>query len=58
MAERDKTLDHKLASIRSGHYLPSDFIIADAKDADMGFGARGPGPVYDENNQPTTACAP
>ena len=40
-----KSLDSKLARIRSGQYQPKDFIIADAKDADMGFGATGPGPV-------------
>lgn len=45
----DKTLDLKLARIRTGQYTPSDFIIADAKDADMGFGATGPGPVTTSN---------
>jgi hypothetical protein len=34
----------KLASIRAGTYKRSDFIIADAKDADMGSGITGPGP--------------
>jgi hypothetical protein len=34
----------KLASIRAGTYRRSDFIIADAKDADMGSGITGPGP--------------
>lgn len=53
MPGRTTTLDHKLARIRAGHYRPTDFIIADAKDADMGFGARAPGPVYDADNQPT-----
>jgi DhnA family fructose-bisphosphate aldolase class Ia len=38
------TLDHKLGRIRAGRYRHSDFIIADAKDADMGFGLIGPGP--------------
>ena len=39
-------LDDKLARIRSGAYRRSDFIIADAKDPDMGPGlhAVGPGP--------------
>lgn len=41
------SLDQKLDRIRSGQYSPSDFVIADAKDADMGFGATGPGPVID-----------
>ena len=38
-----KSLDRKLAAIKAN---PSsrDFIIADAKDADMAFGARAPGP--------------
>src|SRR5947209_20366833 len=38
-----KTLDAKLAEVRAN---PSSraFILADAKDADMAFGARAPGP--------------
>lgn len=47
-----KTMDEKLARIRAGAYKPSDFIIADAKDGDMGFGAGAPGPYYDQHNQP------
>jgi DhnA family fructose-bisphosphate aldolase class Ia len=39
-----KTLDAKLAAIRAGKYKPTDFIIADAKDGDIGFGAAAPGP--------------
>ena len=39
-----KTLDTKLAAIRAGAYKPTDFIIADAKDGDIGFGAAAPGP--------------
>lgn len=42
-----KTLDTKLARIRSGAYRPQDFIIADAKDADMAFGLLSPGPRRD-----------
>jgi hypothetical protein len=38
------TLDQKLARIRGGQYRHADFIIADAKDADMGFGLTAPGP--------------
>jgi hypothetical protein len=38
-------LDRKLASILAGTYGPDDFIIADAKDADMAFGLAAPGPV-------------
>src|ERR1700722_1080829 len=42
-------LDDKLARIRSGSYRRSDFIIADAKDPDMGPGlhAHGPAPTVD-----------
>jgi DhnA family fructose-bisphosphate aldolase class Ia len=39
-----KTLDSKLAAIRAGKYKSTDFIIADAKDGDIGFGAAAPGP--------------
>ncbi len=38
-----KSLDSKLAEIRSNPHSRS-FIIADAKDADMAFGIRAPGP--------------
>ncbi len=37
-------LDEKLARIRAGRYQRSDFIIADAKDADMGSGVTTAGP--------------
>ena len=36
-------MDEKLERIRAGQYKRSDFIIADAKDADMGAGAAGLG---------------
>jgi hypothetical protein len=39
-----KTLDAKLSRIRAGKYTAKDFIIADAKDGDMGFGRACPGP--------------
>ena len=39
-----KRLDEKLARIRAGRAARSDFIIADAKDADMAFGLTAPGP--------------
>lgn len=42
IAEKLKT---KLDKIKSGHYQPTDFIIADAKDGDMAFGIAAPGPV-------------
>src|SRR5690606_1931465 len=37
-------LDQKLARIRAGNYRREDFILADAKDADMAFGIMAPGP--------------
>ncbi len=48
-----KRLDEKLDRIRSGHYQRTDFIIADAKDADMSFGAAVAGPELDEDGAPT-----
>lgn len=39
------SLDQKLENIRAGRYRPDDFIIADAKDGDMGFGRWAPGTV-------------
>ena len=53
-----KTLDDKLNNIRTDNYKPSDFIIADAKDADMGGGRRAPGFIREKNglltNKPAT----
>ncbi|HET7716509.1 MAG TPA: hypothetical protein VFK86_12870 [Bauldia sp.] len=43
-----RTLDQKLAAIRAGKYSPSDFIIADAKDGDIGFGRASPVPYPDD----------
>lgn len=37
-------LDQKLARIRAGNYRPGDFIIADAKDGDMGPSIPATGP--------------
>ena len=39
-----KRLDRKLANLLSGSTSAADFIIADAKDADMAFGVAAPGP--------------
>ena len=39
-----RILDRKLSAIRAGKYAPTDFIIADAKDGDIGFGVTAPGP--------------
>ena len=38
-----KSLDTKLAEIKANRSARA-FIIADAKDADMAFGVRAPGP--------------
>src|SRR5271154_6452705 len=38
-----KSLDRKLAAIHADPSGAKDFIIADAKDADMGFGIGAPG---------------
>ena len=42
-------LDDKLARIRAGEYRRRDFIIADAKDPDMGPGLHAVGPVRNED---------
>lgn len=39
-------LDRKLANIRAGRYTPADFIIADAKDGDVGAGVTATGFDY------------
>src|SRR5262245_66505790 len=39
-----KRLDAKLARIKSGQYKRADFIIADAKDGDMGPSLTSSGP--------------
>jgi DhnA family fructose-bisphosphate aldolase class Ia len=50
-----KILDTKLAHIHAGKYTPKDFIIADAKDGDMGFGTTCPGPVRGTDKLKTKA---
>ncbi len=52
-----KTLDKKLAAIRSGAYKPTDFIIADAKDGDIGFGVMAPGPDPEDASRPKPRAA-
>ena len=42
-----RRLDRKLSNIAAGRYTPDDFVIADAKDADMAFGVTSAGPVTD-----------
>jgi hypothetical protein len=39
-----RSLDRKLAAIHAAPHSTKDFILADAKDADMAFGVRAPGP--------------
>ncbi len=39
----NKRLDEKLARLQSGRATARDFILADAKDADMAFGIASPG---------------
>ena len=46
-----RTLDKKLANIQAGNYTPADFIIADAKDGDIGFGRAAPVRRSDEPGQ-------
>ena len=50
-------LTEKLLRIRSGAYSPSDFIIADAKDAEMGggIGALGTVRLADGTERPATS---
>ena len=40
-----RRLDRKLDSILAGRYVPDDFVLADAKDADMAFGVTAAGPL-------------
>lgn len=40
----NRSLDQKLAAIHAAPQTAKDFILADAKDADMAFGVRAPGP--------------
>lgn len=40
-----RAVDRKLASILAGTYTSGDFILADAKDADLAFGVQAAGPL-------------
>jgi hypothetical protein len=42
---RARRLDRKLGHIAGGRYEPADFVLVDAKDADMAFGVTSAGPV-------------
>ena len=44
-----KSLKIKIQKIKNNKYRPKDFIIADAKDADMGGGRRAPGYLREKN---------
>ena len=46
-------MDQKLQNIRSGQYKRTDFMIADAKDADMGSGVMGLGVVRSPDGSST-----
>ncbi len=54
----DLRLDRKLESIRAGNYRPSDFIIADAKDPEMGGGIEAAGPARDPKTGVTDGFKP
>ena len=53
-----KTLDRKLGAIRDGSGARQDFIVADAKDADMGGGRPAPGPERGGDGRPLNAYRP
>ena len=52
-------LTAKLSRIRSGDYTPRDFIIADAKDAEMGGGMGALGTIRNDDGtmRPASASA-
>ena len=47
----NKSLEIKLEKIKKQNYKPKDFIIADAKDADMAMGIITPGPERDNKGK-------
>ena len=52
---RVRDLDRKLQNIVDGRYVPDDFVIADAKDADMAFGVTAASPI---GGDPEPVAAP
>ncbi|GAA0805412.1 hypothetical protein [Spirilliplanes yamanashiensis] len=52
-----RRLDRKLSAVLEGRYSPDDFVIADAKDADMAFGVTAAGPVPGKNGRHRTRAA-
>ena len=53
-----KSLDKKINNIRSWKFKPKDFIIADAKDADMAAGIRATGFIRESDGKLTNQPAP
>jgi hypothetical protein len=53
-----RSLDDKLSRIKNGSYRAEDFIIADAKDGEMGFGVHVAGPKYDPQTGSQTGFKP
>jgi hypothetical protein len=53
-----KRLDEKLARMHAGTATARDFIIADAKDADMAFGLAAPGPAQSAEASPRWKSLP
>ena len=47
----NNSLEIKLEKIKKLNYKPKDFIIADAKDADMAMGIITPGPERDNRGK-------
>ena len=54
----NRRLDRKLGRILDRTYTPDDFIIADAKDADMAFGVTAAGPIPGYSIDPHESAAP
>jgi len=50
-----RRLDRKLGTIAAAQYTPDDFVIADAKDADMAFGLTSAGPAAEPGRYRTRA---
>ena len=53
-----RRLDHKLGRVLDGSYTNHDFIIADAKDADMAYGAAAAGPISGLQPGPNEVAMP
>ena len=47
---KQRGLDTKLQRIRAGEYRSTDFLLADAKDGEMGGGVHAAGPQYDPDS--------